>query len=157
MYSTAPTDPPTHRPTMYRSAARPTAAGREFVQAEVVLLHLFGVSMFSRSPARSGSGDGSFRRSPPVDEGLGARSFTADKTFCHIDGTWHGCPVSGGPVAPGRAVPKGYFENRQSYEDLKLDHYYCYYYCYYYYCYYYYSCSSYCCCCYYYYYYVSLL
>ena len=43
--------------------------------AEVLLLHRIGISMFLRSPAISGIGDGSFRRSPLVEVGVGGRSF----------------------------------------------------------------------------------
>ena len=55
-----------------------------------LLLHRSGISMFLRSPALSGTGDGSFRRSPLVEFGVGARFF-ADKTLCRrVRPAWRG-------------------------------------------------------------------
>ena len=71
----------------------------------VVLLHSIGISMFLRPPAIWETGDGSFRCSPLVEVGVGARSF-ADKTLCRVGRAWRGRAAASGRVALGRAVPK---------------------------------------------------
>ena len=71
-------------------------------------MHLVGMSMLLRSPAILGVGDGSFRRSPLVQVGVGGRSF-ADKTLFRVGRAWRGRAAArhaGGRVALGRAVPK---------------------------------------------------
>ena len=82
------------------------AAVREYVQR--LLPHRIGFSMFSRSPAISGT-RGFFRCSPLVEFGVGARSF-ADKTLCRRVGrAWRGRAAAGGRVAPGQPFQNGAF------------------------------------------------
>ena len=45
-YGTRPTDPRTQAPTMYSSAAWTYSSIREYVHADVMLLHRIGISMF---------------------------------------------------------------------------------------------------------------
>ena len=57
--------------------------------------------MFLRSPATSGTGNGSFRRSPLAEFGVGARSFAGDTESCCVGRTWRGRAAAGAPVAIG--------------------------------------------------------
>ena len=61
--------------------------------------------MILRCPAISGTGDGSFRRLPPVEVGVGPHSF-AEKTLCRVGRVWRGRAEAGGRVALGRAALK---------------------------------------------------
>ena len=56
-------------------------------------------------PAISGTGDDSFRRSPLVEVGVGARSF-AHKTLCRVGRAWRSRAAAGGRMALWTAVPK---------------------------------------------------
>ena len=71
--STAP-DPPTHPPKdrPFTAAARQgrATAVHEFGDADVILLLHLGIYMFLRSPAMSGIGGGSFRRTPLPARGV---------------------------------------------------------------------------------------
>ena len=72
----------------------------------VVFCIVLGFPCFFDPPPYRGTGDGSFRRSPLAEFGVGARPF-ADETLCRRVGqAWRGRATTGGPVALGRAVPK---------------------------------------------------
>ena len=66
-----------------------------------LLLYRIGISMFSRSPAISGTGDGSFRRSPLAEFGVGARYFAGDTEGCCVERAGRGRTAAGSPVAIG--------------------------------------------------------
>ena len=81
-----------HRPTQAHRVKQPssTYGSSACSSMQRLLLHRSGISMFLRSPALSGTGDGSFRRSPLVEFGVGARFF-ADKTLCRrVRPAWRG-------------------------------------------------------------------
>ena len=91
---------------MYSSAAaRYKAAVREYVHAKLVAASYWDFHAL-QSPAISGTGDGSFRRSPLVEFGVGARSFADNTLYGRVGRAWSGHAAAGGPVALGRAVPK---------------------------------------------------
>ena len=68
--------------------------------------------MFLRSPAISGTGDGSFRRSPLAEFGVGARSFAANTLCCRVGRVWSG-------RSRGRGGPGGARESRSKTEQTE--------------------------------------
>ena len=97
-------------PTMYSIATRRAAAVREFVHvdSEVVFMTRIGISVVFRSPAISGTGNGSSIRSPLVGFCVGVLSF-ANRTLCRVGWAWRGRAAAGDGVPSREPFLNGTF------------------------------------------------
>ena len=66
-----------------------------------------GISVLLRSPAMSGTGDGSLRRSRLAEFGCDDRSFAADPEGCCVGRVWHGRAAAGSRLALGSSRSSG--------------------------------------------------